>query len=124
MRQGYCYTCLAIGGGGYFGRVTKQALDLGEGGGVLLALFDWIMSVGKYYCALFMNRQKAKLTAKSNACTQNCRERESQGDVKGLDLKGLNAQSRLFYREWIAQCSGHSPPPRPWKVSPEPTRAQ
>ena len=23
MRQGYCYTCLAIGGGGYFGRVTK-----------------------------------------------------------------------------------------------------
>ena len=23
MRQGYCYTCLAIGGGGYFSRVTK-----------------------------------------------------------------------------------------------------
>ena len=24
MLQGYCYTCLAIGGGGYFGRVTKE----------------------------------------------------------------------------------------------------
>ena len=24
MRQGYCYTCLAHGGGGYFGRVTKS----------------------------------------------------------------------------------------------------
>ena len=23
VRQGYCYTCLAIAGGGYFGRVTK-----------------------------------------------------------------------------------------------------
>ena len=26
--------------------------------------------------------------------------------------------------KWIAQCSGHSPPSPPWKVSPEPTRAQ
>ena len=30
MRQGYCYTCLAMGGGisGYFGRVTKSAAEL------------------------------------------------------------------------------------------------
>ena len=28
MRQGYCYTCLAIGGGGYFGRVTKNIFSV------------------------------------------------------------------------------------------------
>ena len=27
MRQGYCCTCLAIRGGGYFGRVTKAGAD-------------------------------------------------------------------------------------------------
>ena len=26
--------------------------------------------------------------------------------------------------KWIAQCSGPSPPPQPWEVSPEPTTAQ
>ena len=48
-----------------------------------------------------------------------------QGTVKGVYLKGLTAQKADFSTEKrIAQCSGNSPPPRPWKVSSEPTRAQ
>ena len=47
-----------------------------------------------------------------------CKRSKIQGAVEGVYLKGLNAQSKLFYmrkanlstEKWIAQCSGHSPP--------------
>ena len=41
-----------------------------------------------------------------------------------LIKRGLIRKADLPTEKWIAQCSGHSPPPGPWKVSPEPSRAQ
>ena len=39
VRQGYCYTCLAIGGGGYCGRVAKLTLS-GLHVGIVLELIS------------------------------------------------------------------------------------
>ena len=43
--------------------------------------------------------------------------------AKQTFLQGNGLPSAVGTGKWIAQCGGHSPPPPPWKVSPEPTRA-